>query len=94
MLSFTPASVSASTMSRASGGYQADRSSLAITSVPPDRTQPAPAQPRAGSVGAGQAVLDIGPVWLHAQRGERVALGGQVLGIGRAAGVSDEHPGR
>ena len=43
------------------------------------------AQPRTGSVGAGQAVVDVDAVRLDAERGECVALGGEVLGVGRAA---------
>jgi len=43
------------------------------------------AQSGPSPVGAGQAVVDIDPVRLDAQRGERAALGGEVLGISRAA---------
>ena len=41
-------------------------------------------------VGAGQAVVDVGPLGLDAKAEEAVALGGQVLLIGGASGVPDE----
>jgi hypothetical protein len=37
------------------------------------------AQPGSGPVGTGQPVVDIDPFGVHAERGERLALGGEVL---------------
>ena len=42
------------------------------------------AQPGPGPAGPGQAVVDVDAVRLHAERGECVALGGEVLGVGGA----------
>jgi hypothetical protein len=44
-------------------------------------------------VPSGQAVIDIDPVGLHAEGGESVMLGGEVLGVGRATCVPDQHCG-
>jgi hypothetical protein len=97
MLSFTPASVSSSTMLRASGRERASLSSLVTTSVSPDRhAAMASRRPGRGPVGAGQPVVDVDPVRLDPERSERVALGGlggEVLRIGTAPRVPDEHPG-
>jgi hypothetical protein len=38
---------------------------------------------------AGQPVVDVDPVGAHAQGGEGVALGGQVLRVGRHAREAD-----
>ena len=81
-------------MSRVSGTERASRSSSVIT-----RISPGPArcegltEPGPGPVGPGQVRVDVDAVWLHAERGKCLALGGEVLGVGRAAGVSDEHAG-
>ena len=48
-------------------------------------TQPGPLP-----VGAGQAVVDVDPLRRHPHSAQRVALGGQVLGVGGATGVPDE----
>jgi hypothetical protein len=45
---------------------------------------------RAGTGGAGQAVIEIDPPAGHAEFGQSLALGSEVLGIGAASGVSDE----
>jgi len=37
----------------------------------------------AGEVGAGDAVVDVDPVGLHAEGGEGLPLGGEVLPVGR-----------
>src|SRR5450755_93518 len=50
-------------------------------------------EPGPGPAGPGQTVVDVDAVRLHAERGKCVALGGEVLGVGGAAGVSDEHAG-
>jgi hypothetical protein len=44
-------------------------------------------QPGTGAVGAGEAVVGVDPVRLHAERGQGVALGSEILGVGGAAGV-------
>src|SRR6266853_402904 len=41
--------------------------------------------------GAGQAVVDVDPAGLHADRGECLSLGGEVLRVGGAVRVSGEH---
>ena len=51
------------------------------------------AQPGPCPVGAGQTVVDIDPIRLHAERDQRVALRGEVLRIGAAPAISDEHSG-
>ena len=38
--------------------------------------------------GAGEALVEVDPVFRDAERGEDLALGGQVLEDGRASGVS------
>jgi len=50
-------------------------------------------EPGPGPAGPGQAVVGVDAGRLHAERGKCVALGGEVLGVGGAAGVSDEHAG-
>jgi hypothetical protein len=47
-------------------------------------------QPGTFPVGARQAVIDVDPLGLHAQLGQAVALGGQVLLLGGRSGVSDQ----
>jgi len=47
------------------------------------------AQPGALAVGAGDAVIDVDPVGLHAEGGEGLPLGGQVLAVVRDPGVAD-----
>ena len=95
MFSLTPASVSSPTTLRASPRERASRSSLVTTRVAPARhvASARAGGPGPGSVGAGQAVGDVDPVRLHPETGQRLALGGEVLGVGRGAGVPDEHPG-
>jgi hypothetical protein len=44
------------------------------------------------AVGTGQAVVDVEPVRRHAERPQRVTLGGEILGVGGDARVSDEQP--
>src|SRR5258708_10472213 len=41
--------------------------------------------------GAGQAVVDVDPAGLHADRGECLSLRGEVLRVGGAVRVSGEH---
>ena len=48
---------------------------------------------RAGHGASGQAVVDVHPVGLDAEPGEPVALSGEVLVVGRAARVPNQHPG-
>lgn len=43
-------------------------------------------------VGSGQALVEVDPVVGDAEGGEDLALGGEVLGDGRASGVTDEFP--
>jgi hypothetical protein len=83
MLSLTPWAVSSSTMSRASGTERASRSSLLTTKgvAGPAGSQRL-TQPGAGPVGTGQPVVDVDPFRVHAERGERLALGGEVLLLG------------
>src|ERR1039457_1649673 len=50
-------------------------------------------EPGPGPAGPRQAVVGVDAGRLHAERGKCVALGGEVLGVGGAAGVSDEHAG-
>ena len=42
------------------------------------------------SVGAGEAVVDVDAVELHAEGLEAVALGGEILGVGGDARVADQ----
>jgi hypothetical protein len=42
---------------------------------------------------AGQAVVDVDPFGLNAEPGERVTLGGEVLGVGGDARVADQQLG-
>jgi len=42
------------------------------------------------AVGAGQAVVDVDAGVCDAEVGKGIALGGEVLGVGGAAGVADE----
>src|ERR1700722_14586996 len=52
-------------------------------------------QAGAGATGAGQALVEVDPVVRDAERGQGLALGGEVLQDGGAPGVADEfaHPG-
>ena len=46
-----------------------------------------------GAAGAGQPLVEIDPVLGNAERGQGLALGGEVLGQGGAPGVADvRHP--
>ncbi len=78
----------------ASGTERASRSSLVTTRVSPGR-QAARASRKAGplAVGAGDAVVDVDPVGLHAEGREGLALGGEVLAVSRDRGVADLHRG-
>ena len=68
-------------MSRASGSERARRSSLVTTSVSPCAARgQGLSQARAVAVGAGEAVVDVDALGVHAERREGVALGGEVLG--------------
>ncbi|GAA4416216.1 hypothetical protein GCM10023169_03310 [Georgenia halophila] len=49
-------------------------------------------QSRSSTIRAGQPVVDVKHVGVHAESEERFALGGQVLLVRRDAGVSDHHP--
>jgi hypothetical protein len=81
-------------MSRASGTDRASRSSSGTTRVSPARTaceglvEAGPA-----AVGAGQSLVQVDPVGGDAESGEGLALGGEVLGVGGAAGVADQRGG-
>src|SRR5450759_4297980 len=44
-------------------------------------------------IGSSQAVVDVDPVRLHAEGSEGISLGREVLLIGRATGIPDEHSG-
>lgn len=63
-----------------------------------DQGVPAPArgegfaQPRAGAVRPGEAVVDVDPLCFDAERGEGVALGGRVLLGGRDPRISNPYP--
>jgi hypothetical protein len=46
------------------------------------------AQSGTSPVCASQTVVDIDPIRLHPQRGQRIVLGGEILGFGRAAGIT------
>ena len=48
-----------------------------------------------GAAGAGEALVEVDPVVRDAERGQGLALGGEVLQDGGAPGVADEfaHPG-
>jgi hypothetical protein len=48
-----------------------------------------------GAAGAGEALVEVDPVVRDAERGQGLALGGEVLQHGGAPGVADElaHPG-
>lgn len=48
-------------------------------------------QSRAVALGAGEPVVDVDRIRVHAGGREGIALGGEVLRAGRAAGVADEH---
>jgi hypothetical protein len=50
-------------------------------------------QAGSGAAGPGEAVVDVDPLGLDAERLERVALGGQVLGVRGDAGVADLESG-
>jgi len=47
------------------------------------------AQPRAVPIGAGQTVVDVDAPGVHAEPLQGVALGGEVLRVGRDAGVAN-----
>jgi hypothetical protein len=94
MLSFTPASVSSPAMSRASGEGAGEPIQLGHHErvAGPARGQRL-TEPGPGPAGPGKAVVDVDAVRLHAERGKCVALGGEVLGVGGATRVPDEHAG-
>jgi hypothetical protein len=48
------------------------------------------AETGAVAVGAGQPVVDVSPLRGDAERGERIALCGDVLLVGAAAGIADQ----
>ena len=52
-------------------------------------------QAGAGAAGAGEALIEVDPVVRDAERGQGLALGGEILQDGGAPGVADEfaHPG-
>ena len=54
-----------------------------------------PVQAGAGAAGAGEALIEVDPVVRDAERGQGLALGGEILQDGGAPGVADEfaHPG-
>ena len=89
-LSLTSRPASSSAIARASGSDRASRSSLATTSVsPPRHAANAWRRSRALAAGASQAVVDVDALGVDAQEGERVALRGEVLRVGRHARVAD-----
>jgi hypothetical protein len=47
-------------------------------------------QAGAGAAGAGEALVEVDPVVRDAERGQGLALGGEVLQDGGAPGVADE----
>jgi hypothetical protein len=51
------------------------------------------AQPGPVAMGAGETVVDVDALDRHAQRWQRVALGGEVLGVRGDARVADQQPG-
>ena len=50
-------------------------------------------QARAAAVAAGHTVIEIDAVLADAELAQGVALGGEILLVGRAAGVADQHAG-
>src|SRR5664280_2550572 len=93
MFSLTPAAVNSSTMVRASVSERQavefrDDQGVAVPASCEGLAQPGPS-----AVGAGQTVVDVDPIRLHAERDQRVALRGEVLRIGTAPAISDEHSG-
>ncbi len=48
------------------------------------------AQARPLAVGAGQALVDLGPVSADAERGQSISLGGEILFVSRDPGISDQ----
>ncbi len=81
----TCGAVSSSAIARASGTDRASRSSLVTTSVAGAARSECLAQPRALAVGPGQPVVDVDPPEIDTERGERGALGSEVLLVGRDA---------
>jgi len=79
-------------MPRASGRERASRSNLVTTRVSPARQAARAARPGAGTGDAGQAMIEVDPVGDNAEPGERVALRGEVLFVGRDPGVADQQP--
>lgn len=45
------------------------------------------------AMGSGQTVVEVDPLGGHTELAQPVALGGEVLLVGRAAGVADKNPG-
>ncbi len=56
----------------------------------PDRSQRL-VETRAGPVRPGEALVGVDAIGRHPELDQRVALGGEVLLVGRAAGIADQH---
>ena len=93
MLSLTSRLVRSSRMSRAAGVGQRSRETIELghdQRVAAATRGERLAQPRALAVSSGQAVVDVRALHADAERCQGVALGREVLIVGRDAGVADQ----